>query len=251
MTVSGSSARSLVAIRSIVTVAVLALGLGALPRGALSQPAAEATMKIGIIGSGHIGGTVGSLWVKAGHPVLFSSRHPEDLKDLVERLGPNARAGTVQEALSFGDAIFIAVPYGAYPQIGRDFAGELSGKIVLDAGNAILSRDGEIANEARENGIGVTSAKYLAGARIVRAFNSMNYRKLASNANRPGERMAIPLAGDDKEALAVAQTLVRDAGFDPVIIGGLDQAVLFAQGGPLYGQEITAREMQLRLKNLR
>jgi len=208
-------------------------------------------MKIGIIGSGHIGGTVGSLWVKAGHPVLFSSRHPEDLKDLVERLGPNARAGTVQEALSFGDAIFIAVPYGAYPQIGRDFAGELSGKIVLDAGNAILSRDGEIANEARENGIGVTSAKYLAGARIVRAFNSMNYRKLASNANRPGERMAIPLAGDDKEALAVAQTLVRDAGFDPVIIGGLDQAVLFAQGGPLYGQEITAREMQLRLKNLR
>ena len=63
--------------------------------------------------------------------------------------------------------------------------------------------------------------------------------------------MAIPIAGDDKEALAIAQTLVRDAGFDPVIIGGLEDAKLFAQGGPLYGQDITAQEMELRLKTLR
>ena len=250
MTLYGSSARSLIAILRIVVMAMLAVAFGALSHGALGQPVANAPMKIGIVGSGNIGGTVGSLWVKAGHSVLFSSRHPEELKQFVERLGPSARAGTVQEALDFGDAIFIAVPYGAYPQIGRDFAREWSGRIVLDAGNAIASRDGEIANEARENGIGVTSAKYLTGARIVRAFNAMNYRKFASNANRSGVRMAIPLAGDDQEALAVAQTLVRDAGFDPVIIGGLDQAGLFAQGAPLYGQDITAQEMQLLLKKL-
>ena len=143
------------------------------------------------------------------------------------------------------------MPYSAYPQIGKDYARDLTGKIVLDAGNAVLRRDGEIANEARANGIGITSAKYLAGARIVRAFNTMSFRKLADNANRPGARMAIPIAGDDKEALAVAQTLVRDAGFDPVIIGGLESAKYFAQGGPLYGQEITAQEMQQRLKTLR
>jgi hypothetical protein len=208
-------------------------------------------MKIGIVGSGNIGGTVGTLWVKAGHQVLFSSRHPENLKPLVAGLGPLARAGTVREALNFGDAILIAVPYGAYPQIGKDYAKELAGKIVLDAGNAVISRDGEISKEAREIGIGATSMKYLPKARIVRAFNTLNYRTLAKNAHRSGERMAIPIAGNDQEALSVASRLIREAGFDPVIIGSLESSKLFAQGGPLYGQEITADEMQARLKKLR
>ena len=236
----------------IVALAALALALATVPRAGFGQPTTSSSgLKIGIIGSGNIGSTVGTLWVKAGHQVLFSSRHPEEIKPLVGGLGPLARAGTVKDALKFGVVVFIAVPYGAYPQIGKDYARDLTGKIVLDAGNAVPRRDGEIANEARENGIGITSAKYLAGARIVRAFNTMNFRKLADNANRPGARMAIPIAGDDREALAVAQTLVRDTGFDPVIIGGLESAKIFAQGGPLYGQDITAQEMQRRLKTLR
>jgi predicted dinucleotide-binding enzyme len=236
----------------ILASAALAIALGSLPRIASGQSTTSSPgLKIGIIGSGNIGGTVGTLWVKAGHAVLFSSRHPEELKPLVDGLGPLARAGTVKEAFTFGDVVFIGVPYGAYPQIGKDYAREFAGKIVLDAGNAVLRRDGEIANEARESGIGSTSAKYLAGARIVRAFNTMSFRKLADNANRPGARMAIPIAGDDKEALAIAQTLVRDAGFDAVIIGGLESAKIFAQGGPLYGQDITAQEMQQRFKSLR
>ena len=236
----------------IVGIAAVMLVLGALPEAVWGQPNPGATVaRIGVIGSGNIGGTVGSLWVKAGHPVMFSSRHPEELKPLVDRLGPLARAGTVRDALIFGDVVFIGVPYGAYPQIGKDYARELSGKIVLDAGNAVLRRDGEIANEARKNGIGTTSAKYLAGARIVRAFNTMSFRRIESNANRPGARMAIPIAGDDKEAISVAETLIRDAGFDPVLVGALESAGLFAQGGPLYGQDLTAQEMQQRLKTLR
>ena len=75
-------------------------------------------LRIGIIGSGHIGGAIGGLWVKAGHPVLFSSRHPEELKDLVAGLGPLAQNGTVSQAVAFGDALFFAVPYGALPQLG-------------------------------------------------------------------------------------------------------------------------------------
>ena len=132
------------------------------------------------------------LWVKAGHQVLFSSRNPENLKQLVDSLGPLARAGTVRNALTFGDAAFIAVPYGAYPQIGKDYAQELAGKIVLDAGNAVLSRDGEISKEARELGIGLTSAKYLPKARIVRAFNTLSYLVLASNAHRPASGWRYP-----------------------------------------------------------
>ncbi|MGH7784039.1 MAG: NADPH-dependent F420 reductase, partial [Candidatus Binatia bacterium] len=159
-----------------------------LPEGASGQTKPSSRgMKIGIIGSGNIGGTVGTLWVKAGYQVLFSSRNQENLKQLVDGLGPLARAGTVQQALAFGDVIFIGVPYGAYPQIGKDYASQFNDKIVLDAGNAVPARDGEIANEARAIGIGNTSAKYLPGARIVRAFNTMNFRRLASNANRSGE----------------------------------------------------------------
>ena len=235
----------------LAAIAALFLGLCTLPQVAPGQSKTAPGMKIGIIGSGNIGGTVGTLWVKAGHQVLFSSRNPENLKQLVDGLGPLARAGTVREALTFGDAILIAVPYGAYPQIGKDYAQELAGKIVLDAGNAVMSRDGEISKEAREIGIGATSTKYLPKARIVRAFNTLNYRVVSENAHRPGDRMAIPIAGDDKDAIAMALRLVRDAGFDPVVVGSLESAKLFAQGGPLYGQQITAKEMQARLKTLR
>jgi predicted dinucleotide-binding enzyme len=236
---------------SLTALAVLFIALWSVPRLGFAQVQSAPAIRIGVIGSGNIGGTVGSLWVKAGHQVLFSSRNPENLKKMVDDLGPLARAGTVSEALAFGDAILIAVPYGAYPQIGKDYAKELAGKIVLDAGNAVQSRDGDISKEAREIGIGATSAKYLPKARIVRAFNTLNYRVVAQNAKRSGERMAIPIAGDDKEALAMASRLVRDAGFDPVVIGSLESAKLFAQGGPLYGQQITAQEMQARLKTLR
>ncbi len=235
--------------RLVAFTAVL-LGIGSLLNDVLAQASKSSGTKIGVIGSGNIGSTVGRLWIKAGHQVLFSSRNPENLKQLVDSLGPLAQAGTVRNAMTFGDAALLAVPYGAYPQIGKDYAQELAGKIVLDAGNAVPSRDGEISKEAQELGIGLTSAKYLPKARIVRAFNTLSYLVLASNAHRAGARMAIPIAGDDKEALAVASKLIQEAGFDPVVVGSLQSAKLFARGGPLYGQQITAKEMQLRLKKL-
>jgi 8-hydroxy-5-deazaflavin:NADPH oxidoreductase len=231
------------------TFAGLALAVSAVSRRASGQ--ANAPLKIGIIGSGHIGSTIGSLWVKAGHPVMFSSRHPEELAPLVQELGALAKAGTVAEAIAFGDAILIAVPYKAYPQIGQDYASQLAGKVVLDAGNATAARDGEILNEVREEGIGNTSAKYLPGARIVRAFNAISYKVFASEANRTGDRMAIPLAGDDKDALNVASNLVHDAGFDPVVVGPLARAMDFAQGGPLYGQQNTAEQLRQKLEAMK
>ncbi len=227
----------------------LAFATSAASRGAFAQ---GNPLKIGIIGSGHIGSTVGSLWVKSGHPVMFSSRHPEELASLVQGLGSLAKAGTVAEAIDFGDVVFIAVPYGAYPQIGKDYGSKLTGKVVLDAGNAVAARDGsELTAEAKEDGIGVTSAKYLPGARIVRAFNSMGYRFFESEANRSGARMAIPMAGDDKDALNTASMLVHDAGFDPVVIGPLARAKDFQQGAPLYGLQLTAAEMRQKADALK
>jgi predicted dinucleotide-binding enzyme len=193
-----------------------------------------------------MGGTLGTLWVKAGHPVMFSSRNPEEIKSLVERLGPLARAGTVDEAVAFGDAVLLAVPYSAYPELGEHHARALAGKVLIDIGNAVPARDGAIAAEAKEAGIGPTTAKYFPGALIVRTFNTLAYTVIQKEANRPGERMAIPVAGDHAHALATAQQLVRDAGFDPVVIGGLARASEFAQGAPLYGQQLTAKQMRER-----
>ncbi len=230
---------------------LVAIGLLILIASIGQAATATSATKIGVIGSGNIGSTVGGLWVKAGHTVLFSSRHPEQLKPLVESLGPRARAGTVREALAFGDIVFLGVPFGAYPQIGKDYSKEFTGKIVLDAGNAVVARDGEVGKNARQQGVGLTSAKYLSGARIVRAFNTLNFRRLETLSNRPEGRIAIPIAGDDQEALKVASGLVHDAGFEPVIIGSLERSKYFEQGGPLYGQEITAQEMRERLKTFK
>jgi 8-hydroxy-5-deazaflavin:NADPH oxidoreductase len=232
--------------RTVLRIGSLAFAASALSQGASGQTAA-APLKIGIIGAGHIGSTLGTLWVKAGHPVMFSSRHPEELAPLVQELGPLAKSGAVADAIAFGDVIFIAVPYGAYPQIGKDYGSQLAGKIVLDAGNATERRDGDITKEVNEEGIGVTSAKYLPGARIVRAFNSMGYKFFVSESNRAGERMAIPLAGDDKDAVATASMLVHDAGFDAVVVGPLTRAKDFQQGGLFYGKQLTAAEFRKQL----
>jgi predicted dinucleotide-binding enzyme len=226
------------------------LGLGVLPASVAwgQTPAATAKLKIGVIGSGHIGGTVGGLWVKAGHPVFFSSRHPDELKGLVSGLGPLAQAGTVAQAIAASDVIFIAVPYNALPQIGKDYAQALAGKIVIDATNAMAKRDGALADEAEKNGIGVTSQKYLPGTHLVRAFNTLHYTLLASEANRPAPRLAIPIAGDDPHAVRVAADLVRDAGFDPVVVtGNLNEARRFQMGGPGFGQNVGAAELKQKL----
>jgi 8-hydroxy-5-deazaflavin:NADPH oxidoreductase len=218
------------------------------PWRALAQATGGAKLRIGVIGSGHIGGTIGGLWVKAGNPVLFSSRHPDELKDLVAGLGPLAQAGTVAQAIAFGDVLFVAVPYGALPQLGQDYGGALKGKIVLDACNASAARDGAgIADEVEHNGIGITSQKYLPGTRVVRAFNTLSYTIFAREANRPDPKLAIPIAGDDPEAVQVAAGLVRDVGFDPVVVGKLADARRFQRGAPGYGQAVTAAELKQKL----
>jgi predicted dinucleotide-binding enzyme len=225
----------------------LILGAAFWPAHAPAQTNNDAKLRIGVIGSGHIGGTIGGQWIKAGHPVLFSSRHPDELKDLVAGLGGLAQAGTVDQAIAFGDALLIAVPYGALPQIGQDYGTALKGKIVLDACNAVAARDGTIAEEVQSNGIGVTSQRYLPGTRLVRAFNTMSYMIFAREANRPDPKLAVPIAGDDPEAVRIAASLVRDAGFDPVVVGKLADASRFQRGAPGYGLPVTAAEFKQKL----
>jgi predicted dinucleotide-binding enzyme len=212
--------------------------------GALLQPHAvyaqlkptAAPLKIGIVGSGRLGGTVGSLWVKAGHDVMFSSRHPEQLKEMTAKLGPRAHVGTVEQAIAYGNVLLLAVPYSALPEIGRDHAAGLAGKIVVDASNPVVRRDGEVAEEAHKNGVGPTSLKYLPGVRYVRAFNPVGTAELERQAERTsGAPLGMPVAGDDAAAVKVASQLVRDIGMEPVVVP-LSRAMAFAPGTPIFGK---------------
>lgn len=204
-------------------------------------------LKIGIIGTGRIGGTLAEHWARAGHELLISSRHPERLQALAQRLGPRVRAGTPAEAAAFGEVLLIAVPYGALPQVGRDYAAAMRGKIVLETGNPFPGRDGDMAEAARRKGTGRASADYLPGVRLVRAFTSVPHTALATEAHRAGEPVGVPLAGDDAAALKVAERLVRDAGFAPVVVGGLARASSFDVGSPVFGRALTVRELRQAL----
>jgi hypothetical protein len=178
---------------------------------------------------------------------MLSSRHPENLKEMAARLGPRARVGTPREAAAFGQVVFIAVPYSAIPQVGRDYAAEMRGKVVVNASNPIPRRDGAMAEEALKRGAGQADVEFLPGARVARAFTFPGAAVFRSEAHRTGERIAVAVAADDKEAMEVASRLVRDAGFEPVAVGPLARAREFQPGTPLFGRAMTAREMRQAL----
>jgi len=204
-------------------------------------------MKIGVIGSGRIGSTIGGLWVKAGHEVMFSDRDPEQVKRAIDGLGPRARAGSTHEAAAFGDVVLIAVPYAALPAIRDEVGIRLRGKVVIDPNNPVPARDGDMAVAAKEKGAGASTAALLPGARIVRSFNSWGYAIMAREANRPAPRMALPVASDDAEALKLGMRLVSDAGFDPVNAGSLAASKAFDLGSAVSGKVMTAEELRKAL----
>ena len=225
----------------------LTAAVGALAGQRLAAQTA-APLKIGFIGSGRQGGALGLLWAKAGHQVLFSSRHPDTLKDLVAQAGPNAKAGLPEDAARFGDVVVIAVPYGVLPQVGKDYAPLMAGKIVIDVGNPRVDRDGEVGKDALARGTGVTSKEYLPGVRLVRALNALSFTQVAKESHRPGEKLGIPIASDDQAAIATTVRLVNDAGFEPVVVGGLARAREFDAGTPVYVKGLTAAQLKAALK---
>jgi len=119
--------------------------------------------------------------------------------------------------------------------VGKDLGELLKGKIVIDASNPIVARDGDVATWARDKGAGLASAELLPGARIVRAFNAVGAARMGQAHEAPG-KIGMPIAGDDKEAIQVASGLIREIGFEPVLIGGLDKGRHLMPGTPLAGE---------------
>ena len=214
----------------------LRLSAAALAAGSVaSLVAAPKRLKIGTIGSGNVGGTLGRIWAKAGHEVMFSSLDLEQDKKLAASIGPNARAGTPKAAAAFGEVVLVSVPYKALPDVGKEVGSLLKGKIVIDTCNPFPSRDGEIATWAREKGAGVASAELLPGARLVRAFNAVSWLQMA-DASKSSQRMAMPMASDDAQAVQVVSELVREVGYEPVLIGPLAMGRHLMPGTPLAGE---------------
>jgi hypothetical protein len=221
----------------------LVLGLAAAsPRAARAQ-ASVAKLKIATIGAGREGGALGTLFAKEGHPVMFSSRNPDQLKDLVASAWPNAKAGTVAEAVAFGDVVVIAVPYTAMEQIAKDYGAQLATKqLVFDVSNPIPRRDGEdfVKKINDAGGAGIASAKMLPGAHVVRAFNAIGSAGLAKAAHRTGEPLGVPITGDDPKAVELASALIKELGFEPVLIGGSAKGKYLVPGTPLGGEHTPA-----------
>ncbi|GAB4209512.1 MAG: NAD(P)-binding domain-containing protein [Roseiflexaceae bacterium] len=198
-------------------------------------------MRIGIIGSGNIGATLARLFVHVGHEVAISnSRGPESLAPLVAELGSSARAATVEEAAAFGEVVVEAIPFGRY----RDLPAEaLAGKILVTASNYYPQRDGAIDLGGRAQSELV--AEHLAGARVVKAFNTIWYQHLQSqgDASRPlDERRVIVLAGDDAEAKQVVADLISQIGFGPLDAGTLHESTNQEPDAPIYNKNVTVAE---------
>lgn len=213
--------------------------------GGLGDPGREVPgkpVKVGVIGAGWLGGTVGKLLVKSGYEVMFSSRHPEELTEMVKELGALASVGTPKEAAAFGDVLLFVVPYDAIPQLGIDLKDEIKGKIVLDACNG---GSGDLGKEVAAKGNGPTSAKYLAGTKLVRVFSSEDATAIEASFERKGTtKLAIPIAGDDAQARETAAQLVRDVQCEPVIVGDLSQGIKFQRGTPSFRANTNATELR-------
>ncbi len=205
--------------------------------------------KIGFVGSGHIGGNLGILLAKAGYEIFYSSRHPEMLAQLVKSAGPKARAGTVAQAIAFGDVIVLSLPLKAIPELDPDIKKALKNKIVIDTSNPYPQRDGAIAEEARKDpgGMGTFVARLLPGAKIIRAFNTVYFEDLKKTVNKDREKIGIPIAGDDQEGVNAAAELVERAGLAPVVVGGLGASKLFDVGTAVYATNASARKIRQEL----
>lgn len=209
-------------------------------------------MKVGIIGSGHIGGNFGIHLAKAGYEVMFSSRHPEQLSALVKEAGENASKGSIEEAAKFGELIVLSVPFKAIETLADSIADQVKNKIIIDTCNPYPGRDGEVASKVindpdmRQSAY---TAQHFPASRLVKALNTIYFEHLRDYAFRSGEdKIALPLAGDDGDAKQTVSKLLQDIGFEPVDVGTLADSEVMEVDQLLYNKPMHAREMKDKLK---
>ncbi len=204
-------------------------------------------MKIGVIGSGNIGGNLGKHWAKAGHEVLFSSRHPEQLNDIVREAGGNSKAVSIESAFEENaDVYLLAVPFSAIDRLSELYAGEYGGKVIIDATNPYPERDGAMAQEVRDsnrNASEYTAMKFNT-AKTSKAFNTIKADHLKNRAFKDTDKLAIPYAAQDHESKETTRKLIEDIGFDAVYVGDLTKTKIMDPDQKIYGQSVDRQKLE-------
>ncbi len=178
-------------------------------------------MRIGVIGIGMVGGTLGRRWAKEGHEVMFGVREPssEKVGRLLADSGENARAGTVAEAASFGEVVALATPWGGTEDAVRQ-AGDLNGKVLLDCTNPLKP---DMSGLEGDRSAAEQVAAWAPGAKIVKIFNTTGFKNM-DDPRFGDDRVTMFFCGDDAEAKKVAARLAEDLGFDAIDAGPLAEA---------------------------
>jgi predicted dinucleotide-binding enzyme len=197
-------------------------------------------VRVGVIGSGRMGGALARHLVAAGHDVaIANTRGPESLTALTEgELRGRARAVTVPEAVQGSEVVFLAIPYNAVAEVAEQGA-PWDGRIVVDLTNYYAERDGDELDPGAESS-SVLVARQLDGAHVVKAFNTIWWRRVEGEGRLPGEagRLAVPVAGDQNDAKQLVMALVDEIGFDPVDAGSLADGKRQEPGMPVYNEPL-------------
>ena len=197
-------------------------------------------MKIGIVGSGRIGGSLGRLFAEAGHEVFLSSRHPETLAQQASEIG--AEAGSISEAAEFGEVIVFAPPWRTKEEAVGEM-GAAAGKVVIDTTNPYTA-DGGI-EDLGDEGSSEIVARLIPGAKVVKAFNTIYFEHLRTQGRRErAGRRALPIAGDEAAAKKTVAQLIEDIGYDALDIGALEDGRKQQPGTPLYNERLTREEAE-------
>ena len=207
-------------------------------------------MKIALIGAGMIGGTLAHLLAPIGHEVAISNqRGPESLQSMLGELGPTAHAMTVEDAARWAELIVLAVPWRTHEALPP--AESVAGKIVVDAMNPYRAWGGTF--DLGESSSSEETMKRLPGARVVKAFNTIFFRHLATEGRvdiPEDDRRAIFVAGDDADAKETVSQIIRQLGFAPIDAGKLRDGKRLEPGSPVYNQQISGREAKERLASM-
>jgi predicted dinucleotide-binding enzyme len=198
-------------------------------------------MRIGIIGAGHIGGTLARRLTALGHEVsIANSREPDTLAGLARETG--ARPVTAREAARAGEGVVVTIPERNVPELPEDlFVGVPDDVVVVDTGNYYPQRDGRLDEIER----GTTESRWVSrqlGRPVIKAFNNIYAKHLLERGKPKGaaDRIALPVAGDDPRGKGIVMRLVDELGFDPVDAGTLDESWRQQPGTPVYATDLDA-----------
>ncbi|WP_434697714.1 NAD(P)-binding domain-containing protein [Pseudomonas sp. Z1-14] len=204
-------------------------------------------MKIGIIGAGNIGATLARKLAACGHEIkLANSKGPESLQKLASEIG--VKAVTREEAVSGVDAVILSIPFAKHPELGQAFSNVPEKTVVIDTSNYYPGRDGAIKDIDAGKPESIWVSEQL-GRPVIKAWNALLAATLADKGQPAGSstRIALPVAGSDPAALAVAQDLVEDTGFSAFAAGNLEDSWRQQPGTPAYCTELTLPALKLAL----